>query len=115
MLTSTSLTALADEHLTAAREAHSGRSAVTLHGGREHPLRQTLLALAAGHALSEHESPGEATLQVLRGTVTLTTPEETWQGTTGDHLGIPRERHDLTAVEDAVVLLTVALDQAHQD
>src|SRR5690242_14757813 len=60
MLTSMSLTALTDEHLTAAREAHSGRSAHTLHGGREHALRQTLLALAAGHALSEHESPGEA-------------------------------------------------------
>ena len=115
MLTSTSLTALADEHLAAAREARGGRSAVTLHGGREHALRQTLLALAAGHALSEHESPGEATLQVLRGTVTLTTPEETWRGSAGDHLAIPRERHDLAAEDDAVVLLTVALDQAHED
>jgi quercetin dioxygenase-like cupin family protein len=114
MLTSTSLTALADEHLTAAREAHSGRSAHTLHGGRDHALRQTLLALAAGHALSEHESPGEATLQVLRGTVTLATPEETWRGSAGDHLTIPRERHDLAAEEDAVVLLTVALDEVHE-
>lgn len=113
MLTSTSLTALADEHLTAARAAHSGRSALTLHGGREHPLRQTLLALAAGHALSEHESPGEATLQVLRGTVVLTTPEETWRGSAGDYLGLPRQRHDLAAEDDSVVLLTVALDRAH--
>jgi quercetin dioxygenase-like cupin family protein len=114
MLTSMSLTALADEHLAAAREANSGRSAFTLHGGREHTLRQTLLALAAGHALAEHESPGEATLQVLRGTVTLTTPEGTWRGSAGDHVAIPRERHDLAAEEDAVVLLTVALDQAHE-
>jgi quercetin dioxygenase-like cupin family protein len=114
MLTSTSLTALADEHIAAAREAHSGRSAHTLHGGREHALRQTLLALAAGHTLSEHESPGEATLQVLRGTVTVTTPAETWRGSAGDHLTIPRERHDLAAEDDAVVLLTVALDQAHE-
>jgi quercetin dioxygenase-like cupin family protein len=115
MLTSTSLTALADEHLEAAREAHSGRSAFTVHGGREHPLRQTLVALAAGHALSEHESPGEATLQVLRGTVTLTTSDGTWRGSAGDHLTIPRERHDLAAEDDSVVLLTVALDQAHED
>jgi quercetin dioxygenase-like cupin family protein len=115
MLTSTSLTALADEHLAAAREAHSGRSALTLHGGREHPLRQTLLAMAAGQALSEHESPGEATLQVLQGTVTLTTPEETWRGSAGDFLAVPRDRHDLAAEEDAVVLLTVALEQVHED
>ena len=115
---SVSLTSLAAElleKLGEAQQSHSGRAAHTIHGGHSHELRQTVLALLAGHDLSEHDSPGEATLQVLRGTVTLTTPEETWQGTTGDHLGIPRERHDLTAVEDAVVLLTVALDQAHQD
>jgi quercetin dioxygenase-like cupin family protein len=34
-------------------------------GGREHVLRQTLIALAAGHQLDEHDSPGEATVHVL--------------------------------------------------
>ncbi|MDO9495364.1 MAG: cupin domain-containing protein [Nocardioides sp.] len=103
-----SLTALADSQLAAAREASSGRSAVTVFGGREHDLRQTLIALAEGHALGEHESPGEATLQVLRGRVRLSSAEEGWEGETGDLLVIPPARHDLAALTDCVVLLTVA-------
>jgi quercetin dioxygenase-like cupin family protein len=104
----TSLTETAEQQLTEARASSSGRSAVTVHGGREHDLRQTLIALAEGHALGEHESPGEATLQVLRGSVRLHAGEESWEGGAGDYLVIPPRRHDLTAVTDAVVLLTVA-------
>ena len=44
-----SLDRLGDEQLVLARAATSGRAAVTVHGGREHDLRQTLIALAAGH------------------------------------------------------------------
>ena len=47
----TSLTALVHEHLAAAHAASAGRSAVTVHGGREHDLRQTLIALTAGTRL----------------------------------------------------------------
>jgi hypothetical protein len=36
----------------------SGRAADTVHGGHEKALRQTLVALAAGQALAEHENPG---------------------------------------------------------
>src|SRR6186997_1423838 len=77
-----SLTELAEAQLATAHQAGSGRSAITLHGGREHELRQTLIALVAGHVLGEHESPGEATLQVLSGHVRLTAGEQTWDGTT---------------------------------
>lgn len=105
---SISLTTLVDTQLTSARESSSGRSASTVHGGHEHALRQTLIALAAGHSLADHESPGEATLQVLRGRVRLTIPAGTWEGTAGDYLVIPAERHGLTAIEDSAVLLTVA-------
>ena len=102
-----SLTALAREHLETARAATSGRSAHTVYGGHEHSLRQTLLALTAGNGLDDHESPGEATLQVLQGRVRLTTAEAGWEGSAGDHLVIPRTRHGLTAIEDSVILLTV--------
>jgi quercetin dioxygenase-like cupin family protein len=105
---STSLTTLADQQLAAAREASSGRSAVTVYGGREHDLRQTLIALAADQTLGEHEAPGEATLQVLRGTVRLSAGDDHWDGREGDHTAIPPARHDLHALTDAVVLLTVA-------
>ncbi len=102
-----SLTALAREHLQAARASNSGRSAHTVYGGHEHSLRQTLIALTAGSGLDEHESPGEATLHVLQGRVRLTDSSTGWDGSPGDHLVIPPTRHALHADEDSVVLLTV--------
>ena len=102
-----SLTRLTEQQIEAARTASSGRAAVTVYGGREHDLRQTLIALAAGRALGEHDSPGEATLQVLAGDVRLHADGETWDGSTGDYVLIPPSRHDLEALTDAAVLLTV--------
>ena len=105
---SISLTQLAEERLAAAKDSSNGRSAATVYGGREHDMRQTLIALVQGHALGQHESPGEASLQVLSGEVRITAGEESWSGVAGDYLVIPPLRHDLHAVSDAVVLLTVA-------
>ncbi|MDN4173124.1 cupin domain-containing protein [Nocardioides sp. SOB77] len=102
-----SLTSLVEEHLERARSAEAGRSAHTTYGGQEHRLRQTLIAFVAGRTLGEHESPGEATLQVLRGSVRLHAGADTWNGAEGDLLVLPLERHDLEAVTDAAVLLTV--------
>lgn len=112
---SISLTSLASEKLAEAKETHSGRAAHTIHGGHTHELRQTVLALLGGHDLSEHDSPGEATLQVLQGHVRLTTNGHAWEGKTGDYVAIPAERHALHAVEDSVVMLTVlkTLPSAH--
>ncbi len=107
MVNSVSLNLLVDEQLEAARAAHSGRAAHTVHGGHEHSLRQTVIVLTAGHGLGEHESPGEATLLVLRGLVRLWAGEDTVDGSTGDLLVIPPARHSLDAIEDAAVLLTV--------
>jgi quercetin dioxygenase-like cupin family protein len=102
-----SLTALAREHLETARSHSSGRSAHTVHGGHEHSLRQTLIALTKGSALDEHEAPEEATLQVLQGRVRLIAGDAGWEGSAGDLLNIPKERHALEALEDSAVLLTV--------
>jgi quercetin dioxygenase-like cupin family protein len=103
-----SLTALAREQLELARTASSGRSASTVYGGHEHQLRQTVIALAAGRSLDEHENPGEATVHVLHGRVRLGAGETSWEGSPGDLLVVPDRRHTLAALEDSAVLLTVA-------
>ena len=104
-----SLTALVRHHLATASAASSGRSAHTIYGGHERTLRQTLIALRAGSKLDEHENPGEATLQVLHGRVTLVAGDTRWNGSPGDLLTIPDSRHSLEAVEASAVLLTVAM------
>ncbi|MCK1798381.1 cupin domain-containing protein [Streptomyces sp. XM4193] len=103
-----SLEAQGRELLADAGGAASGRSAKTVYGGHEHVLRQTLIALLEGRELTEHESPGEATLLVLRGRVRLRGESAAWDGVARDLLVVPRERHGLEALEDSVVLLTVA-------
>lgn len=104
---STSLTEVAAEQLAAARQAHSGRASHTIHGGHTLELRQTVVALASGHELGEHDSPGEATLQVLQGHVQLVAGDDTWDGSAGGFVTIPPRRHSLRALEDSVVVLTV--------
>ncbi|WP_460859292.1 cupin domain-containing protein [Nocardiopsis coralliicola] len=115
-----SLDALARRHLAEAASAPAGRSAETVYGGHERTLRQTLIALTAGNALADHPNPGEATLTVLRGRVVLRSKAgsagsdesakgaDSWEGRAGDLLIIPEAVHALEAVEDSVVLLTVA-------
>lgn len=103
-----SLDAIAREQAKRAAAAPSGRSAETVYGGHEHVLRQTVIALTAGSSLDDHESPGEATLQVLNGRVRLTAASVSWEGRAGDLLVIPAARHALHALEDSAILLTVS-------
>lgn len=111
MNSTVSLTELAAIELASALASNNGRSAVTVCGGRDAQLRQTVMALRAGEGLSEHSSPGEATLQVLTGSITLRTADESWHGTVGDLMPIPAEVHAVDALEDCAFLLTVVKTQ----
>src|SRR5215472_8400177 len=86
----------------------SGRAADTVIGGHERVLRQTVIAMVKGTALSEHENPGEASVHVLAGRVRLAAGNASWDGRTGDLLEVPDAPHSLEALEDSAVLLTVA-------
>jgi quercetin dioxygenase-like cupin family protein len=103
-----SLAALGRRHLDTARRVASGRSANTVYGGHEHVLRQTVIGLAAGQELNEHLNPGEATVVVLRGRIRLSTAGDCWEGRDHDLLVVPPGLYAVEALEDSVVLLTVA-------
>jgi quercetin dioxygenase-like cupin family protein len=104
----TSLTALARHELESATGASSGRSSKTVYGGHEKVLRQTVVALRSGQSLGEHDNPGEATIFVLSGRIMLKAGESSWSGWVGDLLIVPDAPHSVEALEDAVILLTVA-------
>jgi quercetin dioxygenase-like cupin family protein len=101
-----SLRALGDELLGQAAGSPAGRAARTVVGGDR--LRATLLAIRAGAELAEHENPGAATLQVLRGRVRLHAGRREWTFGEQELVHIPDERHGLAAETDALLLLTVA-------
>ncbi|SDS17809.1 cupin domain-containing protein [Agrococcus carbonis] len=103
------LTPTADELLAAAREASSGRAARSIRSGRDARLRQTLMALTRGRGLDDHVAPGEATLQVVVGSVRLRWEEQALDLDAGDWVELPDAVHALDAETDAVVLLTVSV------
>src|SRR5688500_19712988 len=108
------LHARADELLATATGERSGRAGRTL----PHPvdgLRQTLIALRGGAELGEHESPGPASLLVIRGRVRLIAGEETVEVAAHQISPIPNRRHSLHADEDSVVLLSVAVPDRDHD
>ncbi|WP_425308302.1 LuxR family transcriptional regulator [Ammonicoccus fulvus] len=106
MIDPISLAQLSEELLADAGGSRARRSARTVVGGHDHIMRQTLIALLVDSSLAEHDSPGEATLHVIKGRLSLEWDMGNVQGRTGDLIEIPRERHSLHAIEDSVVLLT---------
>jgi len=103
-----SLDAIARERLAEATGSSAGRSSETVVGGHEKVLRQTVIAMAGGAVLAEHENPGEASVHVLAGRVRLEAGQHSWEGRPGDLLVVPASPHSLHALEDSAVLLTVA-------
>jgi quercetin dioxygenase-like cupin family protein len=110
------LTALARELLAKAAAGGTSapggsRAAQTVVGGHEKALRQTVIALAKDAALAEHASPGETSVYVLHGRVTLTAGADSWEGREGDLLLVPDAPHSLSAQTDSAILLTVVKQQ----
>ena len=106
--------AVAGELLQKAAAERSGRAARTL----PHPvdgLRQTLIALTRGAVMDEHESPGAASLMVIRGRVRLLAGDDGLEVDPHQIVPIPDRRHSLRAEEQSVVLLTVALPARSED
>jgi quercetin dioxygenase-like cupin family protein len=106
--------ALAGELLQTATAEASGRAARTL----PHPvdgLRQTVIALREGAVMHEHESPGAASLMVIRGRVRLLAGDDDVEVGPHQIAPIPDRRHGLRAEEQSVVLLSVALPARSED
>jgi quercetin dioxygenase-like cupin family protein len=100
---------LGEKLLAEAQSASSGRHAVTIHGGHAHSLRQTLVAVAAGHVLDEQENTGEVTLQLIRGRARVVAVSDAAELVAGDYVVIPLKWDSFEALEDTVVLLTAAV------
>ncbi|WP_448624738.1 LuxR family transcriptional regulator [Geodermatophilus sp. URMC 64] len=99
---------LAGDLLAQAATTSARRAARTF----AHPaggLRQTVIALLGGTELSEHESPGPATLQLLRGRARLVAGDREIALTAGALVPVPSARHSLHADEDTVAVLTIAV------
>jgi quercetin dioxygenase-like cupin family protein len=101
------LAELADDLIAHLPRQGAARSARTVVTGTA--LRATLVALAQGHELSEHDAPPAATLQVVRGRIRLRAGEREWPVEAGQLVPIPPQRHSVHADSDAAFLLTVAL------
>lgn len=103
-----SIERLADELLHAAADDPNGRAARTIQGGADARLRHTVIALVRGSELDTHADPGEATLIVLRGAVTVDYGRTISFAATGDFLSLRRRDNRLIrATEDAAMLLSV--------
>jgi quercetin dioxygenase-like cupin family protein len=99
--------AVASELLKEAKGHATHRAARTLVTGVAQ--RATLIAMLEGVDLAEHDAPPAATLQVVTGRVRLHTRDRDLVLEPGQLAAVPRQRHGLTALTDAAVLLTVAL------
>lgn len=93
--------------LDEADQNDNGRAALTLAPSPGGPLKQTVLALRAGHELGAHTAPGPASIVIIEGAATLVIGSEETSLSTGTWAPIPREQHSLRADEDTVALLTM--------
>jgi hypothetical protein len=102
------LLAVARQQLNLARHATAGCAARTICGDSRGPLRQSVVALRAGHVLGSEVTAGSSawTAQVLQGQVLLTVGRARRFAWPGELLPGPISAHELIAVNDSVLLMT---------
>ncbi len=89
----------------------SGHNAKTL--VKYEDLRVVLIALKEGTKLDQHHTIGRLTIQILEGKVRLRLPTEVLEIARGALVALGRSvMHDLEALEESVVLLTIAWPSA---
>ena len=97
--------ALAALHAEAAPGANGHRQITLLHEG---PVRLVLFAFATGGRMPRHSAPGWVTIQVLRGTLRVRTPDALHELTEGQILALaPNVSHDVDSAGEADMLLGV--------
>jgi quercetin dioxygenase-like cupin family protein len=86
-------------------DAHGHRQIALLHHG---PLRLVLYAFAPAGRIPEHRAPGWVTIHVLRGALTVRTPDARHMLHEGQILSLaPNVAHDVEAGGEADMLLGV--------
>jgi quercetin dioxygenase-like cupin family protein len=89
-----------------------GRSSVSLHEGEACVLRQTVTALIAGHSMEIEHPPIEGWILVLEGNLELQVKDQLDNESfvpAGTLFQLPHGSMTLIAIEDTVMLLTVAM------
>jgi quercetin dioxygenase-like cupin family protein len=94
-------------------ELRGGRARIARTLIKEGSLRATLVGLAAGGALDEHDAAGAVTIHVVDGEVELTAGGETQAYPTGSLIAIGRRvRHAVRSEKGAMFLLTLSTPAA---
>ena len=90
--------------------ANGHRQIALLHHG---PVRLVLYAFDAGGKIPQHRAPGWVTIQVLRGTLQVRSPDALYVLGTGKVLALaPDVLHDVEASEESEMLLGIYPESA---
>lgn len=104
-----SLPELGADLMTAARRAAEGRAAASLHAGEGAVLRHTLVALCFERVMTVRHPPTEASVLVASGVARVDTTQERVTLRAGSMMLIPDVPLTVTAEEDCLLLLSVAM------
>ena len=90
------------------RDLAHGHTARTL--AKHGELRLLLLAILPGASVPEHKADGRVSIHTIRGRVRVRARERTFDLPAGRLITLePGERHDVEALEDSGVLVTIAM------